>query len=95
MAQPIDMQQLERTPWPLPIFNAISRATIYRPRVGNRSRIFTTMAAAIEYEDGFTAYPREIPGMSAQSPAAYGWLDADRDQQFKDEARADLAASAE
>jgi hypothetical protein len=90
MSRP-DLGAIERMPWPMPIFNAVSRATIYRPRIGNRSRAFASMAAAIDYEDGYGAYPRETAAMASQGPARQGWLDAEREQQLRDDVRADKA----
>lgn len=85
----LERAAIGRMPWPFPNLDLIAKATVYRPRVGRRDRTFKTMAEAQDYEVGFTEYPN-LPA-DASKAMVTGNLDADANQQFTDELRAEKA----
>lgn len=90
MSVRLTMGDVELMPWPLPIPDVIARATVYRPRVGRKTRTFRSMAEAQQYEQGFEAYP-SLPALDCSQAAITGYLDAERGADLYREAREDIA----
>jgi hypothetical protein len=84
-----DISDLERMPWPLPRLDIITRSTVYRARVGMKP-VFLSLSDAQDYERGHAAYP-VFDGIAIGTPAAEGFLDAEREPQMRDDERADRA----
>ena len=57
----------------------IQAATVYRPRIGRRSRGFMSASDAVAYEDGYMAYPAGRI-QEPNTPASSGWFDAEAEE---------------
>lgn len=80
---------------PLRAQSILDRATVYRPRIGWRHRVFTTAALVERYEDGFDAYPGGLPiELIGSAAALMGYHDAEADHFAVSDARADRDAEA-
>lgn len=54
----------------------IQAATVYRPRVGRRSRSYLSASDVLAYEAGYLTFPGgDVP--QVHTPAADGWFDAE------------------
>ena len=58
-------------------FDAITKATVYRARVGTRPA-FPTLAEAQAYESGWHAYHDGLSCNFGGTPWSHGWLAAER-----------------